>query len=77
MEVNMHEAKTHLSRLVEKALLGEEVIIARAGVPVVKLVRVEPPAGRRILGSAAGTIEFREGWEAPMTAEELKEFLGG
>ena len=67
MEVSMHEAKTHFARLVEKALLGEEVIIAKAGVPVAKLVRIEPQS-RRVLGSAEGTIEFTEGWDAPMTS---------
>jgi prevent-host-death family protein len=40
--VNVHEAKTNLSRLIEQALQGEEVIIARNGVPAVKLVQVEP-----------------------------------
>ena len=76
MEVNMHQAKMHLSRLAEKAMLGEEVIIARAGTPVVKLVRIEPQPTKRVSGSAEGTIEFLEGWDAPMTEAELREFLG-
>lgn len=77
MEVNIHEAKTHLSRLIEKALLGEEVIIAKAGKPVAKLVRFVPPRSRRILGSAEGQIWFSEGWDAPLSAEELEELFGG
>ena len=41
MEVNIHEAKTHLSRLLQRVAAGEEVTIARAGVPVARLVAVE------------------------------------
>jgi prevent-host-death family protein len=77
MEVSLHDAKAHLSQLVEKALLGEEIIIAKAGKPAVKLVRVQEPPHRRILGSAEGQIWFSEGWDAPMTDAELQELLGG
>ncbi len=75
MELNIHQAKTHLSRLVERALQGEEIIIAKAGKPVAKLVRFQAQP-RRTLGSAAGTIEFAPGWDAPLTDRELGEFLG-
>jgi len=75
MEVNIHEAKTQLSKLIERALMGEEVIIAKAGRPVVRLVKVQAKR-RRILGSAAGTIQYLEGWDAPMTDKELEAFLG-
>ena len=44
MEVNIHEAKTHLSRLLQRVANGEEVTIARAGVPVARLVPVDPEA---------------------------------
>lgn len=71
----MHEAKTQLSRLIERVLQGEDVIIAKAGKPVARLVRFQQ-APKRLLGSAAGTIEFAPGWEAPMTESELQEFLG-
>lgn len=56
--VNMHEAKTHLSRLVEAAANGEPFIIARAGKPVVKVVAVDapPPSVSRRLGFLAGRI---------------------
>ena len=74
-EVNIHEAKTHLSRLLEKVQQGEEVIIAKAGRPVAKLVKIEATA-KRVLGSGVGTIKFTPGWEAPLTDEEMKEFLG-
>lgn len=75
MEVNIHEAKTHLSRLIERALEGEDVVIAKAGRPMVRLTVVKPKLRRR-LGTAAGQIHWKEGWEAPMTAAALDEFLG-
>jgi prevent-host-death family protein len=75
-EVNIHEAKTHLSRLLQKVAQGEEVVIAKAGRPVAKLVKIEPKS-KRVFGSAAGTIKFTPGWEAPMTDEEFEEFIGG
>jgi prevent-host-death family protein len=54
MEVNIHEAKTHLSRLLERVAMGEEVIIAKAGKPVAKLVPLEKRPKNRFLGSAKG-----------------------
>ena len=53
MEVNIHEAKTHFSKLLERVALGEEVIIAKAGKPVAKLVAVQQPK-TRVFGSAKG-----------------------
>ncbi len=49
-KVNMHEAKTNFSKLVELALQGEEVVIARSGTPLVKLVPVEGPSALRPIG---------------------------
>lgn len=72
MQVNVHEAKTTLSKLIERAIQGEEVIIAKAGTPAVRLVRIAKK--KRVFGSAAGTIEFTEGWDAPMTPEEIEVF---
>ena len=74
MQVNIHEAKTNLSRLIERVRVGEEVVIAKAGRPVARLTRIDSP-GKRLFGTAAGKIRFREGWDAPMTGQELKEFL--
>ena len=76
MEVNIHEAKTNLSKLIEKARSGDEVIIAKAGVPMVKLVPVDPPR-RPVFGSAKGQITFKKGWDNPMTKREFDEFIGG
>ena len=52
--VNIHEAKTHLSRLIEQASQGREVVIAKAGKPVVRMVPIEPPSAQRPLGFLAG-----------------------
>ena len=54
--VNMHEAKTHLSRLVERAGAGEEIVIAKAGKPMVRLVPCEPARKRREFGKYKGQI---------------------
>lgn len=74
MEVNIHEAKSRLSQLIERVLNGEAVVIAKAGKPVAQLIPI-PPTPKRILGSAAGTIEFSEGWDAPWGEADLAEFL--
>lgn len=76
MEVNLYEAKTELSQLVERAMLGEEIIIAKAGKPMVKLVRVDASL-KRVLGSATGAIEYGEGWDRPMSDDELDVMLSG
>jgi prevent-host-death family protein len=66
MQVNMHDAKTRLSELVAAAERGEEVIIARGGTPVARLVPViaEHPPVR--LGALAGQIEIGEDFDAPL-----------
>jgi prevent-host-death family protein len=74
--MNIYEAKTRLSQLVERAMAGEEVIIAKAGKPMVKLVPIESRP-KRALGTASGTIRYAEGWDAPMTDEELNAMLEG
>lgn len=54
MEVNIHEAKTHLSRLLARVASGEEVVIAKAGIPVAKLVPIKKTPKKRVFGSAKG-----------------------
>jgi prevent-host-death family protein len=73
--VNTHEAKTHLSRLIDRALAGEEVVIARAGRPVVKLQPVADTPRRRF-GTGKATLTLLEGWDDPMTEEELADWYG-
>lgn len=75
--VNLHAAKTHLSRLVERAVAGEEIIIARAGKPVAKLVPLERAPARRVLGQFAGELRVSDDFDAPLPEEILREFEGG
>ena len=73
--VNVHEAKTHLSRLLARVAQGEEIVIARDGRPVAKLVRVAVPAGkRRPLGTARGQIVIKPNFKAPLPKELRKAF---
>ncbi|WP_428376552.1 type II toxin-antitoxin system Phd/YefM family antitoxin [Lichenicoccus sp.] len=74
--VNIHAAKTQLSRLVEQAAAGEEIVIARAGRPVARLVRLEAPAPgtRRRLGMLAGQLRAPDDFDAPLTDDLLASF---
>lgn len=65
--VNIHQAKTHLSRLVDEAVQGGEVIIARANKPLVKLVPVEEARPPRRLGTAAGKVWMSEDFDEPLS----------
>jgi len=69
MEVNIHEAKTHLSRLLERVAMGEEVIIAKAGKPVAKLVGIPSERPRFKLGSAAGEFVVPDDFNDPLPKE--------
>ena len=78
MEVNIHEAKTHFSRLLQRVANGEEVTIARAGVPVARLVPVVPKKQDvRPLGFARGEVWVADDFDAPLPDELLKQFYGG
>lgn len=54
MQVNIHDAKTHLSALLERVEAGEEIVLARAGKPIARLVPLEPRRAPRVLGQFAG-----------------------
>jgi prevent-host-death family protein len=62
-QVNVHEAKTHLSRLLERVEAGEEIVVARAGRPVARLVPHARPRGPRRPGSMKGKIEILPGFD--------------
>ena len=66
MQVNIHEAKTQLSRLLRKVAEGEEVTISRAGVPVAKLVAAGPQQKSRPMGMDRGRIWIADDFDAPM-----------
>ena len=74
--VNVHEAKTQLSRLIQAAEAGEEVVIARAGRPVVRLVAVAQQGQPRKLGMLAGKISIPDDFDDPMPDEWLALFEG-
>lgn len=73
-EVNTHEAKTHLSKLLARVQAGEEIIIARAGTPVARLVPIESRAGNRQPGTAVGQVELTDDFDAPLPDELLGAF---
>ena len=77
--VNIHTAKTHLSRLVDAAASGEEIVIARAGRPVARLVALRPPqrSGKRTLGLLAGQFTIPDDFDAPLPEEVLDAFENG
>ena len=64
--VNVHEAKTHLSRLLERVEHGEEIVIARAGKPVARLVPIEPTPGKRPIGRDKGKIWMSDDFDDPL-----------
>jgi prevent-host-death family protein len=69
MEINIHEAKTHFSKLLNRVARGEEVIIAKAGKPVAKLVPVETERPRFKLGSAKGEFVVPDDFNDPLPKE--------
>lgn len=73
-QVNLHEAKTHLSRLVERAAGGEEIVIAKSGKPVAKLVPFDRDMTPRQLGTMRGLITVADDFDAPLPAEVLALF---
>ena len=77
MEVNIHEAKTHFSRLRQRVAGGEEITIANAGVPVARLVPIKSAKAERKLGLDAGLIEIAEDFDAPLPPEILAGFRAG
>jgi prevent-host-death family protein len=71
--VTIHRAKTALSKLVARAEAGEEIIIARGGTPVAKLVPIQPPKAKRRFGSMKGNIgPLDESFFDPLPEEELR-----
>lgn len=73
-EVNIHEAKTHLSRLLSRVAAGEEVVISRAGRPVAKLVPITKRRKRPMLGRDRGKGWIAEDFDAPLPPEVLAQF---
>ncbi len=76
--VNIHEAKTQLSKLVEEASKGESFVIAKAGKPVVKVTALSAPTGAQVrrLGFMAGQISVPDDFDQ-MGKEEIEQMFGG
>ena len=72
-EVSVHEAKTHLSRLLRRVALGEEIVISRGGEPIARLVPATPRRPRR-LGIDEGRFEVPEDFDAELPEDVLREF---
>jgi prevent-host-death family protein len=72
--VNLHAAKTHLSRLVDEAVAGKEIVIAKAGKPMVRLMPVKPKARRTGFGAGKGKIWISDDFDAPLPDDLLRAF---
>jgi prevent-host-death family protein len=71
--VNIHEAKTHLSRLIRRVISGEEVVIARGNKPLVKLVPLEGKNPTRRIGSAKGIISIHKDFNEAL--DDFQDYL--
>jgi prevent-host-death family protein len=71
--ITIHKAKTQLSRLIEKACRGEEIVIARGNKPVVKLVPIKLSPQKRTLGLWKGLVSYTPDAFDPLTDQELKD----
>ena len=76
MQVNLHDAKTHLSRYVDQALAGEEVVIARAGKPLVRLIPVETKPAPRLGGFLRGQAILKADLKADFK-DDIEEMFDG
>jgi len=76
LQVNIHEAKTHLSKLLARVREGEEIVIAKAGKPVARLIPVVEQPARRVPGSAKGKLMIAPDFDAPLPESVLESFEG-
>ena len=76
LTVNIHEAKTHLSRLLQRVIAGEEIVIAKSGQPVARLVPFAKTPKQRTPGSAKGKVWVASDFDAPLPDDLLKAFEG-
>jgi prevent-host-death family protein len=74
--VNIHEAKTHLSRLVDEVAAGAEIIIAKAGKPMARLTPISKPIRKKRLGLLKGKVKVPDDFNAPLDDETLSSFEG-
>lgn len=74
--VNIHEAKTRLSQLVDKAAAGEDVVVSRNGKPLVRITRLEVPKRRIRFGVLKGKLAVPLDFDAPLPDDVVKSFAG-
>ena len=74
LTVNIHEAKTHLSKLLARVSVGEEIIIAKAGRPVARLAPLEEAPVHRTAGSAVGEVVLMPDFDAPLPEDVIEAF---
>lgn len=74
VKVNVHEAKTQFSRLLARVESGEEIIIAKAGKPIARLVPIAEKPNQRIAGSAKGKVVIASDFDAPLPESIIKAF---
>lgn len=74
--VNIHDAKTNFSRLVDAAAAGEEIVIAKAGKPAARLVPIEPVKPQRCFGGLKGKGQVADDFDAPLPDDVLASFEG-
>lgn len=75
-QVNIYEAKTHLSRLLRRVRAGEEIVIAEAGTPIARLLPIDAGRCPRKLGVDAGAVEIAPDFDAPLPDSILEAFYG-
>jgi prevent-host-death family protein len=75
-QFNIHDAKTNLSRIIERVERGEEIIISRAGHPVAKVVPLTSRVDRRARGSLRGRLVVAEDWDSDEVNESIARDFG-
>ncbi len=75
-QFNIHEAKTQLSRIIERVERGEEIVISRAGEPVARVVPLVRRVNRTSRGSLKGQLVLHDDWDSPETNEEIARDFG-
>ena len=73
---NVHDAKTHLSRIIERVERGEKIVIDRAGIPVARVVPLVRRVNRTAVGSLAGQVDLSGDWDSPRTNAEIAADFG-
>jgi prevent-host-death family protein len=75
-QFNIHDAKTHLSRIIDRVEHGEEIIISRAGTPVAKVIPLHPRTKRTSRGSLAGRLVMADDWDSTAVNDSIARDFG-